>query len=126
MGDEGVSSRGQSVRQRHNEKTIHKAQNLSLSLFLSLVESAKGVLLKFLPDVYLHTDHLTGAKAGKSPGFGLVLTAETTTGAFLSAEAASRSKDEMEGEEGEGKKEPTVPEELGEAAANALLEEIYR
>ena len=87
-----------------------------------LVESAKGILLKFLPDVYLHTDHLTGPKAGKSPGFGLVLTAETTTGSFLCAEAASRTKEEMTAE-GE---EPTVPEELGEQAAHELLEEIYR
>ena len=51
-----------------------------------VVESAKGELLKFLPDVYIYTDHFTGAKSGKSPGFGLTLTAETTTGCFLTAE----------------------------------------
>lgn len=33
-----------------------------------MVESAKGVLLNFLPDVYIHTDHCKGDKAGKSPG----------------------------------------------------------
>lgn len=33
-----------------------------------LVESAKGVLLKFLPDIYIHTDASRGASSGKSPG----------------------------------------------------------
>ncbi len=41
---------------------------------------AQGTLLKFLPDIYIHTDHFTGPKSGKSPGFGLTLYAETTTG----------------------------------------------
>ena len=51
-----------------------------------LVETAKGELLRFLPDVYIYTDHWAGARAGNSPGFGLTLTAETTTGCFLTAE----------------------------------------
>ena len=33
-----------------------------------LVESAKGVLLKFIPDIYIHTDASRGASSGKSPG----------------------------------------------------------
>jgi hypothetical protein len=33
-----------------------------------IVEAAKGVLLKFLPDVYITTDHSKGANSGKSPG----------------------------------------------------------
>lgn len=33
-----------------------------------LVQSAKGVLLKFLPDIYIHTDTSRGASSGKSPG----------------------------------------------------------
>lgn len=33
-----------------------------------IVETAKGVLLNFLPDVYINTDHCKGDKAGKSPG----------------------------------------------------------
>lgn len=51
-----------------------------------LVETAKGELLRFLPDVYIYTDHWAGARAGNSPGFGITLTAETTTGCFLTAE----------------------------------------
>lgn len=82
-----------------------------------LVESCKGVLLKFLPDVYIYTDHFTGEKSGKSPGFGLTLTAETTTGAFLSAEVASNPA---------GSGAVTVPEDLAVEGAKALLEEVYR
>ena len=70
---------------------------LLLLLFLLLaatprvVETAKGELLKFLPDVYIYTDHFTGPRSGKSPGFGLTLTAETTTGCFLTAEVVTTS-----------------------------------
>jgi len=81
-----------------------------------VVEAAKGPLLKFLPDVYIYTDHYTGKMSGKSPGFGLTLTAETTTGSFLSAEVCS-------GEAGGG---TTVPEDLGLDGARRLLEEVYR
>jgi len=83
-----------------------------------VVDSAKGALLKFLPDVYIYTDHFTGPKSGKSPGFGLTLTAETTTGCFLTAEVCSNPAGSGEG--------PTVPEELGLEGARLLLEEIFR
>ena len=83
-----------------------------------VIESAKGELLKFIPDVYIYADHFTGNKAGKSPGFGLSLTAETTTGVFLCAEVSS--------DPAGNKKEPTVPEDLGIKGAHALLEEVYR
>ena len=79
-----------------------------------VVESAKGELLKFLPDVYIYTDHFTGAKSGKSPGFGLTLTAETTTGCFLTAEVCSNPAGSGDG--------PTLPEELGTRGARSLLE----
>jgi len=82
-----------------------------------VVDATKGILLKFLPDVYIYTDHFTGKKSGKSPGFGLILTAETNTGVFLSAEVCSNPS---------GSGTPTVPEELGVLGAKMLLEEIYR
>ena len=56
------------------------ATRVSPSVVNRIVEGAKGKLLKFLPDIYIYTDHFTGAKSGKSPGFGLVLTAETNSG----------------------------------------------
>lgn len=33
-----------------------------------IIDSAKSVLLKFLPDVYIYSDHCKGAASGKSPG----------------------------------------------------------
>merc|ERR1712013_557863 len=56
--------------------------------------------------------------SGKSPGFGLTLTAETTTGVFLSAEICSNPAG--------GGMGPTVPEELGVRGAELLMEEIFR
>ncbi|XP_070564203.1 RNA 3'-terminal phosphate cyclase-like protein [Ptychodera flava] len=81
-----------------------------------IVDAAKGVLLQFLPDIYIYTDHMKGQQAGKSPGFGLSLVAETTEGAFLSAEMSSNQQGE----------DPTVPEDLGRDTAKLMLEEIYR
>ncbi|EZA53395.1 probable RNA 3'-terminal phosphate cyclase-like protein [Ooceraea biroi] len=83
-----------------------------------IVESAKGVLLKFLPDVYIYTDHSKGAAGGKSPGFGVTLTAETTKDVFFSGQAFSplMTTGSL----------PCVPEDLGKEAAMRLLDEIYR
>jgi len=91
---------------------------VSPSVANRVVEVAKGKLLQFLPDIYIHTDHMTGSKSGNSPGFGLVLTAETTTGSFLSAEVCSNPAGSELG--------PTVPEELGVKGAQLLMEEIFR
>jgi len=91
---------------------------VSPSVANRVVESSKGKLLQFLPDIYIYTDHMTGAKSGKSPGFGLTLTAETTTGVFLSAEICSNPAG--------GGMGPTVPEELGVRGAELLMEEIFR
>ena len=96
------------------------ATRVSPAVANRMIEAAKGVLLKFIPDIYIYADHFTGAKSGKSPGFGLTLTAETTTGVFLNAEVSSKPVGL------EANREPTVPEDLGIAGAHALLEEIYR
>ncbi|XP_048874675.1 RNA 3'-terminal phosphate cyclase-like protein isoform X2 [Brienomyrus brachyistius] len=82
-----------------------------------IVDSARNILNKFIPDIYIHTDHMKGANAGKSPGFGLTLVAETTNGTFLSAELVSNPQ---------GQGSPMLPEDLGRNCARLLLEEIYR
>ena len=33
-----------------------------------MIEAAKGVLLKFLPDIHIYADTFKGENAGKSPG----------------------------------------------------------
>jgi len=91
---------------------------VSPSVANRVVESAKGKLLQFIPDIYIYTDHMTGGKSGHSPGFGLVLTAETNTGVFISAEVCSNPAGSDQG--------PSVPEELGVQGAHQLMEEIFR
>lgn len=54
-----------------------------------MVDAARGVLNPLLADVYIFTDAMSGAAAGASPGYGLTLVAETTTGCLISAEAAA-------------------------------------
>lgn len=43
-------------------------------------------MLNFLPDVYINTDQCRGAQAGKSPGYGISLVAETNSGTFYCSE----------------------------------------
>jgi len=83
-----------------------------------IVEGVKSVLLQFLPDVYIFTDHFKKATAGNSPGFGVCLVAESNTGTFLCADKVSNMAGAEDG--------PTVPEDLGKEAAYLLLEEIHR
>ncbi|XP_018604685.1 RNA 3'-terminal phosphate cyclase-like protein [Scleropages formosus] len=82
-----------------------------------IVDSARSILNKFIPDIYIYTDHMKGGNAGKSPGFGLALVAESTNGMFLSAELASNPQ---------GQGSPMLPEDLGCNCAKLLLEEVYR
>ncbi|TRY57213.1 hypothetical protein DNTS_003287 [Danionella cerebrum] len=85
-----------------------------------IVDSARSVLNKFIPDIYIYTDHMKGANAGKSPGYGLALVAETLYGSFLGAELVSDPQEEKT------RSQSHTPEELGVACAKLLLEEIYR
>ncbi|XP_060011027.1 RNA 3'-terminal phosphate cyclase-like protein isoform X1 [Lagenorhynchus albirostris] len=82
-----------------------------------IVDSARSILNKFIPDIYIYTDHMKGVNSGRSPGFGLWLVAETTNGTFLSAELVSNHQ---------GQGAAVLPEDLGRNCAKLLLEEIHR
>lgn len=92
---------------------------VSPSVCNRMIETAKGVLLKLLPDVYIVSDHAKGDAAGLSPAFGLCLVAETNAGVFVCGEACSLPK-------GTVKDEPSVPEDVALKATHNLLEEVYR
>ncbi|CDW99476.1 hypothetical protein, partial [Sporisorium scitamineum] len=77
-----------------------------------LIDSARGVLGRYIPDLYLFADVYRGEDSGKSPGFAITLLATSTTGAIYSAEAASNVED------------PGLPEDLAQAASRMLLTEI--
>lgn len=80
------------------------------------------MLTTLLPDVFIYTDATRGAGSGASPGFGVTLTATTTAGCMLSVQRqVGRAGSATATEDG-----PVLPEDLGAAAANALLDEIER
>lgn len=90
---------------------------VSPSMTNRLVDGARGVLNALLPDVYVFTDHMRGDKAGKSPGYGLLLVGETTTGRMIGAEVVGGV---------DGHSEQRVPEDVGKEGACVLLEEISK
>jgi len=77
-----------------------------------VVDVVKGKLIEFVSDVFIYTDHYKGPESGQSPGYGLTLVAESSTGAFMSAEVMAERQ--------------TLPEDLAENCVNHLLEEILR
>ncbi|XP_043726250.1 probable RNA 3'-terminal phosphate cyclase-like protein [Telopea speciosissima] len=92
----------------------------------TMIHAARGIFNQLLPDVHIATDHKSGSQAGKSPGYGISLVAETTSGCFMSADTAvchARGKDTdvLEDEEQEELKRP---EDVGEQIASVLLGEI--
>mmetsp|Transcript_36893 Transcript_36893/g.42084 ORF Transcript_36893/g.42084 Transcript_36893/m.42084 type:complete len:376 (-) Transcript_36893:91-1218(-) len=84
-----------------------------------VAHSAKGLLHRLIPDVWIHTNANTTKQCGglTSPGLSLVMTAESTTGVILSAECCLNPKQERGAE---------LPEDLGKRGAAMLLEEIRR
>lgn len=74
-----------------------------------MIDATRGVLNRFTPDVYVHTDHNNNTDCGV--GFGLHLVAETTEGCLIGADWCSSEKQ-------------TTPEEVARAACAMLLEEI--
>ncbi|CAB4276715.1 unnamed protein product [Prunus armeniaca] len=92
----------------------------------TMVYAARGIFNPFLPDVHIFTDHRQGTQAGKSPGYGISLVAETTSGCCISTDTAvSYSRQEETAElEDEEKKELMSPEDVGVQMATVLLGEI--
>ncbi|KAK9271604.1 hypothetical protein L1049_001966 [Liquidambar formosana] len=91
----------------------------------TMLHAARGIFNRLLPDVHIFTDHRAGPQAGKSPGYGISLVAETTSGCFISADTAvSYARGEEEGEIEDEKEELMPPEDIGEQIASVLLGEI--
>lgn len=60
-----------------------------------MVDGARGVLNTLLADVFIFTDHVSGADSGASPGYGLTLVAETTAKNLISAEGLADMTDKV-------------------------------
>ncbi|KAI9342290.1 RNA 3'-terminal phosphate cyclase domain-containing protein [Obelidium mucronatum] len=99
---------------------IAYATRISPQMANRVVDSARSLLSRYIPDVYLYTDVYKGAESGKGPGYGVSLVAETTTGVLYSAECAYQPR-----KKANDYTFPT-PEDLGIRAARVLLTEIRK
>ncbi|KAI9446084.1 18S rRNA biogenesis protein [Lactarius indigo] len=77
-----------------------------------MIEAARSVLNRYIPDIYLYSDVYKGEESGKSPGYALSLVAESTTSALHCAEAVSQPG--------------VAPEDIALQAARSLLSEVER
>lgn len=92
-----------------------------------MVDASRGILNRLLPDVYIFTDHYSGQLSGRSPGYGISLVAETTSGCLISAECAANYTVSEEGgdlSDAKNQKAPMLPDDTGSQGAMMLLEEI--
>ncbi|EOA20860.1 hypothetical protein CARUB_v10001197mg [Capsella rubella] len=89
--------------------------------------AARGIFNNLLPDVHIELDHRAGAQAGKSPGYGISLVAETTTGCYISADTTvSFGRTDETGELDFEKKSRVSAEDTGVEIASWLLQEIEK
>ncbi|WVR09531.1 18S rRNA biogenesis protein RCL1 [Kwoniella sp. DSM 27419] len=79
-----------------------------------MVESARSILNRYIPDIYLVTDVYKGDDSGKSPGYGLTLVSQSTTSALHASETLSVPGMTQ------------TPEDIALQAARLLLEEISK
>lgn len=82
-----------------------------------MVESARSLLNRYIPDIHIYTDVYRGDEAGKSPGYGLALVAQSTTDALHAAEAVSAVPGKSDGV-------TQTPEDIGLHAARLLLDSL--
>nr|KYP51219.1 putative RNA 3'-terminal phosphate cyclase-like protein [Cajanus cajan] len=92
----------------------------------SMIKATRGIINPLISDVHIFSDHRSGPQAGNSPGYGISLVAETTSGCFISADTAvSQARDEDTSSlADDAKKDLMPPEDIGVGIANALLGEI--
>lgn len=88
---------------------------VSSSTAARVAYSCKGLLMRLIPDVWIHTDVHTMKQhhCGPSPGLSCVLWALSTTGIVITAECCRTEAKQL-------------PEDLGLLAAARLLEEVQR
>ncbi|KAG2554468.1 probable RNA 3'-terminal phosphate cyclase-like protein [Panicum virgatum] len=113
-----------------DEGMVKRIRGVSFSTRVSpqiesrIIYAARGIFNRFIPDVHIFTDHRSGAFGGRSPGYGVSLVAETTTGCLLSVDATVSYPSVDEINEESEKPELMSPEDLGVQAASLLLEEV--
>lgn len=92
-----------------------------------MIESARALLNKFIPDVFIYADHYKGNESGLSPGYGISLVAETTTGALISAECCAQRGSGSESQpqpQQQQQPDELTAEDIGSLVSQYILEEI--
>lgn len=96
-----------------------------------MVEAARSVLNRYIPDIYLYTDVYKGEESGKSPGYGITLVSQSTTSVLHSSEclsvpssSASATTASSNGTENSQNRAIQTPEDIALHAARLLLEDI--
>ena len=111
-----------------NPGQIKRIRGISFAVRVSpqtttrMIDTAKQILLNFIPDVFIHAEHLTGERSGLSPGFGLCLWAETNQGVFYVGEAVSNPRETVR----KDTDKESLPEDVAQQATNRLFQEIHR
>lgn len=54
-----------------------------------MITSARDIYSNFSTNIHIYTDHYKGKDGGKSPGYGISLAAQTTTGCVISSQCTS-------------------------------------
>lgn len=90
-----------------------------------VAESSKELLKEFTPNVYIYTDPAKGGDTGESPGYGLLLVAESTTGCLTCVEGIGKKSSVGVFAAARGE-QPEVAEDLGTRVAKDLLVELMR
>lgn len=95
-----------------------------------MVEAARGLLTRYIPDVYIYTDVYKGLESGNSPGYALTLVSETNTDVLIASECAYQprkdSEEEMCSDLLVNDYMFPTPEDLGVRCARQLLVEIRK
>ncbi|GEM11916.1 RNA 3'-terminal phosphate cyclase-like protein [Rhodotorula toruloides] len=99
---------------------IAHSVRVSPQLANRLVASARSVLNRYIPDIYIYTDVYRGEDSGKSPGYAITLVASSTSHVLHSSESSSCPSRST------SSSSPQTPEDLGLIAARQLLTEIAR
>ncbi|PHU25727.1 putative RNA 3'-terminal phosphate cyclase-like protein [Capsicum chinense] len=114
-----------------DEGLVKRIRGVSFSTRVSvqfentMIHAARGILNPLLSDVHIFTDHKAGAQAGMSPGYGISLVAETTSGCVISVDTAvSYARGEDDTDLDDDRKDLIPAEKVGEQIASALLGEI--
>lgn len=105
---------------------VHVDPFPSSDLVSRMVDGARGMLKGLLGDVHIFTDAVKGKSSGNSPGYGITLVAETSTGHLISSEASVMRGGEIHNIQAGKPHELVIPEDIGKYASASLLDQLEK